>query len=300
MRDLLQAAKADTTWASYKRSNLSFQKFYMSQYSVLPSIPYSPPDISAFVSYLHLKKQAPSTVATHLSAIAYIHKLHNFPDPTQTFIVREVQLGGRRLHHQSDTRQPITKFILHQLYYAVPHLSSNSYMCALYQSLFLLAFHGFLRVGEVTATPSTSKHTLTIDQVHISYQHLLPGSITITFNSFKHSKGLPRKLSILSHPDPCPVKALINYLHFRGYLPGLLFVNPSKYPLTPYQFTTFLRTVLKYIGQDPAKFNTHSFRIGAATHAAMLGFSALQIKAMGRWQSDAYLKYLRQPVVQTV
>ena len=300
MKDLLQAAKAETTWAAYNRSNRSFQQFYITQYSVPPTMPYSPSDISAFVSFLHLKRQAPSTVSTHLSAISYFHKLKNLSDPTQSFLVRQLQLGGRRLHQQPDSRQPITKAILHQLYHAVPKLSPTHYMTTLYQSLFLLCFHGFLRVGEVTATAACSTHTLTLAQITIPHHQSQPSSLTITFNSFKHSKGTPYKINILTQQGPCPVKAMVHYLQLRGLTQGFLFVNLLKHPLTRYQFASFLSTTLKFIGQDPDKFNTHSFRIGAATHAATQGFSALQIKAMGRWQSDAYLKYLRQPVVQMV
>ncbi len=39
----------------------------------------------------------------------------------------------------------------------------------------------------------------------------------------------------------------------------------------------------------------HSFRIGAATFAAERGFSDAQIRSMGRWQSDAFRKYIRTP-----
>jgi hypothetical protein len=48
-------------------------------------------------------------------------------------------------------------------------------------------------------------------------------------------------------------------------------------------------------GFDTLKYSGHSFRIGASTFAAECGFSDTQIRAMGHWRSDAFLKYIRRP-----
>ena len=42
---------------------------------------------------------------------------------------------------------------------------------------------------------------------------------------------------------------------------------------------------------DHRQFNKHSFRIGAATSTKHAGVSDSHLKALGRWRSDAYLKY---------
>ena len=44
------------------------------------------------------------------------------------------------------------------------------------------------------------------------------------------------------------------------------------------------------------KFTLHSFRVGAATTAASLGFPEYMIKALGRWSSDAYKVYVKLPL----
>ena len=42
-------------------------------------------------------------------------------------------------------------------------------------------------------------------------------------------------------------------------------------------------------------YSGHSFRIGAATTAALAGIEDSTIKMLGRWESSAYQRYLRTP-----
>ena len=54
-----------------------------------------------------------------------------------------------------------------------------------------------------------------------------------------------------------------------------------------------LKGCLTWAGFDHSKFNSHSFRIGAATTAAAKGLEDCIIKTLGRWESAAYLKYVK-------
>jgi len=51
--------------------------------------------------------------------------------------------------------------------------------------------------------------------------------------------------------------------------------------------------LIKEVGLDTKHYNTHSFRIGAATSAESAGLTESQIKSMGRWKSDAYRHYIK-------
>ena len=53
------------------------------------------------------------------------------------------------------------------------------------------------------------------------------------------------------------------------------------------QFSAHLKSAVQFIGLGPNNFKGNSFRIGAATYAASLGFSDNLIKKLGRWNSDA-------------
>ncbi len=43
--------------------------------------------------------------------------------------------------------------------------------------------------------------------------------------------------------------------------------------------------------------NAHSLRTGSITDLALRGVSADKIRIMGRWSSDAYLKYIKPPCI---
>ena len=52
---------------------------------------------------------------------------------------------------------------------------------------------------------------------------------------------------------------------------------------------------LQLAGADASYFNGHSFRIGAASTAAANGMEDSLIKILGRWESDAYQRYIKIP-----
>jgi hypothetical protein len=54
-----------------------------------------------------------------------------------------------------------------------------------------------------------------------------------------------------------------------------------------------LKLALAYCGLNPHQCKGHSFRIGAATEAAKLGYSENFIQQLGRWQPNAIKRYIR-------
>ena len=66
-------------------------------------------------------------------------------------------------------------------------------------------------------------------------------------------------------------------------------------PVSRSQFSNQLSSVIQFCGLSPSFYNGHSFRIGAASHAADKGLSDAQICLLGRWKSNAFLKYFRTP-----
>ena len=91
----------------------------------------------------------------------------------------------------------------------------------------------------------------------------------------------------------CPVTALVQYIAMHGGTPGPLFLLPNNQSLTGTSFRSALNKTFQELNLDYYQFNTHSFRIGAATSAKWAGVSDSHFKALGRWKSHAYLKYVR-------
>ena len=86
----------------------------------------------------------------------------------------------------------------------------------------------------------------------------------------------------------CPLHTLIQYCKVRGSGNGPLCCFPDASPVTVSQFNTELRRCLIFCGLDSAHYKSHSFRFGAASDAAEMGFTDTQIKTFGRWKSDAF------------
>ena len=60
-----------------------------------------------------------------------------------------------------------------------------------------------------------------------------------------------------------------------------------------YIFNTWLVAALSHGSLSSLPIKSHSFRIGAATYAATVGYTEAQIQKMGRWKSGAFRKYIR-------
>ena len=93
----------------------------------------------------------------------------------------------------------------------------------------------------------------------------------------------------------CPVTAVLAYMARRGNVPGPFFKFDNGQALTKSTFTQRVRSALQSIGLPYQLFAGHSFRIGAATTAAKAGIEDSKIRIMGRWNSSAFLVYVRTP-----
>ena len=93
----------------------------------------------------------------------------------------------------------------------------------------------------------------------------------------------------------CPVSSMVNYLEQRGTSSGPLFRFEDGRVLTRTRFVEWVRKGLDKIGVDNSKYCSHSFRIGVATAAARAGIDDSVIKTLGRWESVAYLRYVKIP-----
>ena len=260
------------------------------------TLPVSPSMLALFIAFLFEKNYAPSTVNTYISAIGYSHKFYNFHNPSKVFFIVQMLKGYNKIGFRLDNRLPVTLPILHKLLHSIPSVVDSDYNVALFKAMFSLAFFAFLRIGEIT-TDSSPKHniTLQLDQLAFSVDSSnVDIALKLTFRDYKHSYNQPRfTLNIEKQNVFCPVTLIRQYLNLRGYNPGPIFISLSRQPISRDFFCQLLNRTLTYCNLDPSRYKGHSFRIGAATHAAEQGLADAQIRSLGRWKSNAFLKYIR-------
>ena len=202
-----------------------------------------------------------------------------------------------KLHSSPDVRLPITRRVLQLLVLALNNTNSSAFQRLLYQTMFLVAFYVFFRVGELTAKGANLKPLLQIQDLHFHFKQNFVTSATIVIKDFKHNTNRRPFSVVLERAEGtelCPVSYLYRYSSIRGSLPGPLFCFADGSPVKTGQFTQQLQQALTFCGLDSAKYKSHSFRIGAASWAAERGLSDAQIRHLGRWKSDVFKLYIRQ------
>lgn len=283
--ELLLGSLSSSSRKLYKKALEKFHIFQVGKLRVNQVFPAHSSSVMLYIAHMINQGYAVSTIASNLSAISFFHRLLSKEDPTSNFIIRKIMSGAAKIHKISDTRLPITIEILKKLIDTVHYFTESIFATLLFKSMFSLMFHAFLRIGEATS----SNNNLQISQVSIS-----PSFISLEFDKFKHHAGPPVLLTIPStNSKYCPVKFLTSYIRMRGNAPGPLFCDVSLSAVQPHYFTSILTRCLEWNGLQNLNIKPHSFRIGAATFAAMIGYSDIQIQAMGRWKSSAFKKYIR-------
>ena len=257
-----------------------------------------------FVTDLATSGLAHSTIKVYLSSVRHLHVTHGKHTQFSAQLTPRLQqvLKGVKKSQastkKSPSRRPITlsimsgikKFLLSQ-----PSCHNNTMIWA----ACCLAFFGFLRSSEFTVPAQDS---------YDESMHLSPQDFTLDCRSstqmiqvrIKQSKTDPFRQGVdiylgRTDTDICPVRALLPYFVIRGNRPGPFFVEENGGMLTRAQFSAKVRSILAALRLDEGNYNTHSFRIGAATTAMTAGIPVAQIKIMGRWRSDAYQHYIRTP-----
>jgi len=294
------AAIAPSTRKTYSQGERSYRSFCKTcNWEPLPA---SDSMLASFAAYM-ARTVKPGTILCYIAAVRNAHIECGFEDPTgNATLLSRVLKGIKRTHGTAagTTRLPLTRSLIHCL---VDQLGTDTSVHptdrVMLRSAILLAFHGFLRCAEFVSgdhTPFDPRFDAARDSVAISW---LSGQPTLEFR-VKRSKTDPfaKGMTIYigkARPPYCPVAAMIEYLASSSTsADGPLFRHATGAPLTRKFLTTKVRCLLLAAGVSNANsYSGHSFRIGAATTAAACGIPEWQIRAMGRWQSDCVLRYIR-------
>jgi hypothetical protein len=140
----------------------------------------------------------------------------------------------------------------------------------------------------------------------------LADTVALRFRDQKNRiKGAWRTAWKTDDPDANPVASFAKIIRRVASLPGstddtLLYnyastTNRSFLSISDTNMITVLRAAVTFIGPDElgyeaADVGTHSIRSGAAMALVLSGHEAWRIMLAGRWQSQAFLVYIREQI----
>lgn len=235
-----------------------------------------------------------SYIKGHLSALAFAIKARGLADVTGDFRLRKMLEGwAREVTPRVDVRQLITPEVLTGLYRVWRRVCRTEYEMALFHAAALVAFFGALRVSELVAGSRSDRPGTALQLGDVSMWEERISLVIRRSKTDQKGKGALVTLESCAAAELCPVSAMREFLGFRGTVPGWLFCHADSAPLTKYQFWAVTSLALSKLGLQGVKFGTHSFRIGAASTAAAMGYSETAIRRVGRWRSGAFRAYVR-------
>jgi len=159
---------------------------------------------------------------------------------------------------------------------------------------FVIAYFGAFRISEYLISDDELKW-LTLANVSF----LKSGTMRFVLYKTKNNSAGPYQ-EVLFPPIPgvvlCPVTAVREYLELRPSTSSKspFFLDLDGLPLEARIFNEVLRSVLTRMSIPNVELCTSkSFRIGAASDAHVLNIPVSDIRALGRWQSEAFMYYVR-------
>ena len=292
-----------STQRTYKAGHDQYLKFCHAE--GFTPLPLTENGVCAYVSTLADQGLKHSTIKVYLSSIRYLQISSGHSDPFAgvawshlDYVMRGIKKSEAEKGIQQKTRLPVTPVILHKL--RDVWLSSATCTDAkMMWAACCLCYFGFLRCGEMTVRSNQSYDKA----VHLSVADIAVDDATspsVLQVRIKESKTDPFRKGVClflgrTGSALCPVAAVVDYLCQRGMSPGPLFVFEDGRFLTRQRFVDAVIEALERAGVDQTKYCGHSFRIGAATTAAARGVEDAMIKTLGRWESVAYLQYMKIP-----
>ena len=293
---------AISTRSTYSARQLRFQSFC--QLIKATCMPTTETTLILFATYLASERITYATIKVYLVAIRNTHVsagLHSHFYQQLSPCLHSVLKGIKKtqaITQPAKTCLPITFDIMKNIKNLLSR-QPNSYLNIMIWTACCLAFFGFLRVSEFT----------------VPGDNLFDESSDLSFNSTSiDNRDDPKQLKLIikqSKTDPfrrgvniylgatsniiCPLRGILPYLVLRDNHPGPLFMfEDGKSPTRP-RFSIVLNNILPKLHLDKHLYNTHSFRIGAATSARQAHIPDFYIKMLRRWKSDTYLTYLKTP-----
>ena len=276
-RRYIGAARSANTLRGYHSDWTEFATWCTQQGSA--PLPAGPRTVSGYLTLLAGHGAKVGTMSRRLSAIKFVHKLQNHPDPTANALVVGVWEGIRRVHTTDpDQARPLMPPQLWDVLATFPtqrtwktpgRAPEPDVAGARNRALLLVGFVAALRRSELTG----------IDIEHIADHD--SGLVIQLSRSKTNQRGDTHELVVLpraTNPTRCPVTTLQTWLQLAGITAGPVFRAVSKgnraldRRLTASAVNDILHTAVAAAGlEDPNSYSAHSLRAGFVTYAHTRG-----------------------------
>jgi hypothetical protein len=262
-----------------------------------------------------------TTVATAFTSAGYSDPRHG-PDGKMALLLRR-QIKGYTNNHPSPTHQ---KALSIQVIFDMVQRPLQSPLYKVFHQVSLLAFFfamrscEYLRVKGPRRTKPLRKRNIMFIKNHRVLPHHLPEAVLASADAvaitFEFQKNDERDETVTQGATTsrvlCPVKtsaAIVKRMENDGLTDdAFIFTykddDGSLYDLTGPIALKLLRTYVGVINykslgiNDPAEVGLHSIRASAAMAMYLNRVPVYTIMLLGRWASDAFLRYIRKQVEQ--
>ncbi|KAE8226100.1 hypothetical protein CF319_g1266 [Tilletia indica] len=244
---------------------------------------------------------AGGTVSKWVSAVGAWHKVYGVPWAFAPHSRLTLALRGAAVMTPASSRRPprdpYTPAYLRRL---APFLDTSTPLDAAVWACAVCAFWGLARTGELVVP--TQRSFDPVFHVSRAQARLTPASagrpaaatLHLPWTKTTRSAGAVMVLAA-QEPDLCPVSALRHHLAISP-LPDASSLFAYGRPRGPVSLSrsVFLGRMRRAaIAAKLPVLNGHSFRIGGCTELLLRGVAIEDVKAHGRWRSDAWTAYVR-------
>lgn len=290
-RAYLENSKALNTKKAYENAWKDFCGYCFHTARVEP-LPCSAQTVLDYVTKLADVGAKVATIDQRVAAIAFMHKVARFEDPTAHSVVREVLKGIRRTRARDGEKQtqaaPITRDDLFLIVAALP----DDLRGKRDKALLLLTFACARRESEIVA----------LDVADVQFT---PKEMIVTIARSKTDQegaGVKKRVSRLSDESEmiCPVRAVRAWLDAAEITGGPLFRKVDyrnkvwDRRSNPRMVEQIVKRTMRQLGRDPALYSGHSLRAGFVTQAGEDGSALHEIMDVTDHKSmDMVRRYMR-------
>ena len=306
------AGLAKSTWSAYNTGMKMFQNC-CTEKGLAPDFPLKDEVIITFVAWLLDRNLSASTISTYVASLRHLHMTNGHSVTTLRSATVDLLIEGRKhldaikkREGKNADRLPVTPTVMRLLKKLIKESAMDKHDKATIWAIATTGFAGALRMHEILARNESyfdPHFTLLKEDLKLTSANSEGKDIEILQIKVKCEKkdrvGVNCIIDIYeSGGELCPIKAIKRWLSYsrtqEDKLPA--FRDLRGKPFTGSRLNKLLRDLLSpHIDYKKGKITAHSFRSGLPSMMNELGYTDEQIKAIGRWSSQAFKLYTKLP-----